>query len=203
MSSNWLGGNNKWKIAIQASEMALTVLHLEGIFGGQTQNQPLMLNDSFSRFTDRHRGNFPVPVWSKSYSLIWACITGNEEEQHYCWDSLLPVEVNLASVRAFGIFSSNNNLLWRTNTGTEKNSAKHLKTWSLWSWSKSEFGLRAHVTWDTKAIFEGSSPFYCCSRTSLGFWCQGQPSLCITSGRARPHPRFYVVTVGIYRLPLR
>lgn len=70
MSGNWLGENNTWKIVNQASEVALTVFHLGGIFGGQTQNQPLMLNDSFSQCTNRHRGNFPVPVWSKSYSLF-------------------------------------------------------------------------------------------------------------------------------------
>lgn len=28
MSSNWLGGNNKWNVVNQASEMALTVRHL-------------------------------------------------------------------------------------------------------------------------------------------------------------------------------
>lgn len=170
-----------------------------GIFGGQTQNQPLKLNDSFFRCTDRHRGNFPVSVRSKSYSLFWACSTGNEDQQHYCWDSLLPVEVNLGFVRVLGIFSGNNNLLFRKNTDTEKNSAKHLKP----CWSKSEFGLRAHVTWDTNAILEGSSPFCCHSRDSLGFWCQGQPRLCVTSCIARPYLRSYVLTVGINRLPLR
>lgn len=67
MPSNGLDGNDKWKIVIQASEMALIVLHFGGIFEGRTQNQPLILDNSFSQRTHRHRCIFPVSAWSESY----------------------------------------------------------------------------------------------------------------------------------------
>lgn len=132
---------------------------------------PLILNDSF--FTCADRGCFPTLVWAMPYSLVWAHSPGNKEHYYY-WDDLLPVENSHGSVRAFGIFATTTSVFLRKNTGTEKNTAKCLMTWSFWSCPKD---LRAPATEDTNAIFEWSSSFCRLRGASLGFWGQcAQPA---------------------------
>lgn len=133
-----------------------------------------------------------------SYSLFWACSTGNGEEQLYCWGSLVPVEVSHGSVRASGIFSSNDKLLTRKNITALRRTVQ-----SIWRYKVSEADLKVnlaseinYVMWDTNAFLEGSFPFYCHSKASLGFGSQVQSHLCMN------YLRSYVLTVGIHRLHL-